>query len=62
MTGSSLLAFASVPVVFVSMALIAVPMVRRGGLRGRALLVGGALYAIYVGLVLLVITGALHLG
>ena len=61
-SGDSILAFASAGIALVAVAAIFGPMARRARLDGRALLVGGALYAIYVGLVLLVITGALHLG
>jgi cation:H+ antiporter len=61
-SGRSVIAFASVPVVFLSVALIAVPMVRRGGLTGRALLGGGVLYVLYLGFVALAVAGVLHVG
>jgi cation:H+ antiporter len=51
----SLPAFASAAVAFASVALIAVPMIRRGRLTGRALLGGGVLYTGYVGFILLAV-------
>ncbi len=50
-TRDSLVTFASAGIAFVSTALIFVPMMRRGSLRGRHLLVGGVLYLLYLGLV-----------
>jgi len=54
----SYLAFASAAIAFLSSAAIFIPMARRGTLRGRSLLIGGAFYLVYVGLVVAVITGA----
>jgi len=54
----SYVAFASAGIAFVSTALIFIPMVRRGTLRGRGLLVGGVCYLLYLGLVVGVVTGA----
>jgi cation:H+ antiporter len=62
LAGRSVVAFASVPVVFVSVALIAVPMVRRGGLTGRALLGGGVFYVGYLAFVGLSAGGVLPIG
>jgi cation:H+ antiporter len=53
-TASSLPAFLSAGVAFVSVALIGIPMVRRGRLTGRALLGGGVLYIGYVAFIVLV--------
>jgi cation:H+ antiporter len=50
-------AFASAAIAFLSTAAIFVPLARRGSLRGRNLLVGGAFYLIYLGLVVGVIVG-----
>ncbi len=47
----SYVAFASAGIAFLSSALIFIPMVRSGRLRGRGLLVGGVFYLIYLGLV-----------
>lgn len=51
-------AFASAGIAFASSAVIFIPMVRRGRLRGRSLLVGGAFYLAYLLLVISVITNA----
>jgi cation:H+ antiporter len=51
-TGDSLLSFASAGIAFAACAAIFLPMVVRGRLNGRGLLVGGAFYAGYIGLVL----------
>ena len=48
LSAAGLPAFASAGVVFASVALIAIPLVRRGRLTGRAMLGGGVLYAGYV--------------
>ncbi|HEU0245412.1 MAG TPA: hypothetical protein VFQ75_16020 [Candidatus Limnocylindrales bacterium] len=61
-TEDSLLAFASAAMAFVAVAVIFGPMWRRARLDGHALLIGGALYLLYLGLVLLAITGILPLG
>ena len=53
----SLIAFLSAGIAFVSVAAIFGPMGRRGRLDGRALLVGGALYLVYLGVVALAIAG-----
>ena len=50
-------AFASAGIAFAASAAIFLPMVRRGGLHGRHLLVGGAFYLAYLGLVLVVVSG-----
>jgi cation:H+ antiporter len=50
-------AFASALIAFLSTAAIFIPLARRGSLRGRNLLVGGAFYLIYLGLVVAVIVG-----
>jgi cation:H+ antiporter len=48
-------AFASAAIAFVASAVIFIPMARSGRLRGRNLLVGGAFYLIYLGLVIAVV-------
>ena len=53
----SYVAFASAAIAFVASAVIFIPMARRGYLRGRSLLVGGAFYLVYLGLVIGVVTG-----
>jgi cation:H+ antiporter len=53
----SYVAFASAGIAFLSMGAIFIPMVRRGSLRGRNLLVGGLFYLAYLALVLAVISG-----
>jgi cation:H+ antiporter len=53
----SYIAFTSAGIAFLSSALIFVPMARRGVLRGRGLLVGGAFYLAYLVLVIAVISG-----
>ncbi len=58
-TGDSLLAFASAGIAFLSMAVIFIPMARSGMLRGSRLLGGGALYLVYVGLVVAHLAGAI---
>jgi cation:H+ antiporter len=50
-------AFASAGIAFLSSAAIFIPMARRGRLRGRDLLIGGAFYVVYLVLVLAVISG-----
>ena len=50
-------AFASAGIAFVSSAAIFVPMARRGRLRGRGLLIGGAFYLLYLGFVITVVAG-----
>ena len=50
-------AFASAGIAFLSTAAIFIPLARRGSLRGRNLLVGGAFYLVFLGLVVFVIAG-----
>jgi cation:H+ antiporter len=47
----SLVAFASAGIAFLSTAVIAIPMVRRGRLTGRSLLFGGLFYVVYLAIV-----------
>lgn len=54
----SYIAFASAAIAFLSMGAIFIPMVRRGMLHGRGLLVGGLFYLVYLALVLAAISGA----
>ncbi len=61
-SSDSLLAFLSAGITFVAVAAIFGPMWRRGTLDGKALLIGGALYLLYLGLVALAITGILPIG
>jgi cation:H+ antiporter len=56
-TAGSRLAFASAGIAFISSALIFIPMARAGRLTGRRLLVGGALYLIYLGVVIAAFAG-----
>ncbi|HET7676575.1 MAG TPA: hypothetical protein VFK38_01830 [Candidatus Limnocylindrales bacterium] len=56
-TGDSLISFASAGIAFASIAAIFVPMWRRGSLTGRSLLIGGAFYAVYLGLVVASVVG-----
>ena len=58
----SMLAFASAAIAFIAVAAIFLPMWRRARLDGRALLVGGALYLVYLALVVLTIAGVLPFG
>ena len=57
-TEDSYIAFASAGIAFLAVAAIFIPMARSGHLRGRNLLVGGAFYAVYLGIVLVTIAGA----
>ena len=50
-TGDSLIAFASAAITLVAVAAVFIPMARRGRLDARALLIGGVLYVVYLGLV-----------
>jgi cation:H+ antiporter len=50
-------AFASAGIAFASSAAIFLPMVRRGGLHGRHLLIGGVFYLAYLALVVVVVSG-----
>jgi cation:H+ antiporter len=56
-TEDSTIAFASAGIAFLSSAAIFLPMIRRGRLRGRGLLVGGVFYLAYLALVVAGITG-----
>jgi cation:H+ antiporter len=55
----SYVAFASAGIAFVSSAFIFIPMARRGTLHGKNLLVGGLFYAIYLLLVIGVVSGVI---
>ncbi|HSH33060.1 MAG TPA: sodium:calcium antiporter, partial [Actinomycetota bacterium] len=50
-------AFASAGIAFLSTAAIFLPLARRGSLRGRNLLIGGAFYLVFLALVVIVIAG-----
>jgi cation:H+ antiporter len=58
-SSDSLLSFASAGIAFLSTAAIFLPMMRRGTLSGRHLLVGGLFYVVYVGLVVASLAGLL---
>ncbi|MEO8229910.1 MAG: sodium:calcium antiporter [Chloroflexota bacterium] len=58
-TSGSMLAFASAGMAFLATAAVFLPLARGRRLTGRSLLVGGPLYAIYVGLVIAQLSGAL---
>jgi cation:H+ antiporter len=58
-TSGSLLAFASAGIAFVSTAIVFLPLARGRTLTGRTLLVGGPLYALYLGLVVAQLSGVL---
>ncbi|MFL5679521.1 MAG: sodium:calcium antiporter [Chloroflexota bacterium] len=57
----SAIAFASAGIAFLSCAAIFIPMRRAGRLRGRGLLVGGAFYLLYLGIVAAAATGSFGL-
>jgi cation:H+ antiporter len=61
-SSDSWIAFLSAGMAFLAVAAIFGPMWRRRSLDGRSLLVGGALYLIYLGIVVLAITGVLSAG
>src|SRR3954447_5853976 len=61
-TEDSRVAFLSAAIAFISVAAIFGPMWRRRSLDGRSLLVGGALYLVYLAIVALAITGILPIG
>lgn len=61
-SGDTALAFASALIALVAVAAVFGPMARRHSLDGRALLVGGALYAVYLGLVVADVAGAISVG
>jgi cation:H+ antiporter len=56
-TPESLISFLSAGIAFASAALIFLPMVRRGTLSGKHLLIGGAFYVVYVALVIAHLAG-----
>ena len=58
-TPASLLGFASAAIAFASTAAIFLPMLRRERLTGRGLLAGGGFYAVYLGLVVASLAGAI---
>jgi cation:H+ antiporter len=58
----SLVAFLSAAIAFIAVAAIFGPMWRRRRLDGRSLLVGGALYLVYLAIVALAIAGVLPVG
>jgi cation:H+ antiporter len=58
-TSGSMLAFASAGMAFLATAAVFLPLARGRPLTGRTLLVGGPLYAVYVGLVIAQLSGAL---
>jgi len=61
-SSDSWIAFLSAGIAFLAVAAIFGPMWRRRTLDGRSLLVGGVLYLIYLGIVVLAITGVLSAG
>jgi cation:H+ antiporter len=61
-TQDSWLAFLSAGMAFVAVAAVFLPMWRRARLDGRSLLVGGVVYLVYLGIVLLSLTGILPVG
>src|SRR3954470_4008716 len=61
-SGGSTIAFLSAGIAFLSSAAIFIPMARAGRLRGRGLLVGGAFYLLYLGVVVAAISGLLGAG
>ncbi len=61
-TEDSLIAFMSAAIAFLAVAAVFIPMARRGRLDGRSLLVGGALYVLYLVLVGLALAGVLPSG
>jgi len=61
-TAESGLAFLSAGMAFIAVAAIFVPMWRRARLDGPSLLVGGLVYVVYLGIVLLAVVGVLPLG
>jgi cation:H+ antiporter len=58
-SAGSTIAFVSAGIAFLSSAAIFIPMARAGRLRGRALLIGGAFYLAYLGLVVAAVSGLL---
>jgi cation:H+ antiporter len=61
-TGDSWIAFLSAGMAFLAVGAIFGPMWRRRRLDGRSLLVGGAIYLVYLGIVVLAIAGVLPVG
>ena len=61
-TEDSLIAFISAGIAFLAVAAVFLPMWRRARLDGRALLVGGVLYLLYIALVGLALAGLLPIG
>jgi cation:H+ antiporter len=59
---NSAIAFLSAAMAFIAVAAVFVPMWRTARLDGRALLVGGLVYLVYLGLVVLAIAGVLPVG
>ena len=58
-SGESRVAFLSAGIAFISSAVIFIPMARSGRLLGRRLLVGGAFYVVYLGIVAASLAGAI---
>jgi cation:H+ antiporter len=58
----TMIAFLSAGIAFLSSAAIFIPMARTGRLRGRGLLVGGAFYVVYVGVVVAALSGLIPAG
>ncbi len=58
-TSDSLISFASAGIAFISTAVIFLPMVRRGTLSGRHLLIGGLFYLVYLVVVIAHLAGIL---
>ena len=61
-SGDTALAFASAFIALVAVAAVFGPMARRHSLDGKALLVGGALYAVYLAIVGAQLMGVIHIG
>ena len=61
-TQDSLIAFFSAAMAFVAVAAVFLPMWRSARLDGRSLLVGGAVYLVYLGIVVLALAGVLSVG
>jgi cation:H+ antiporter len=58
-SAGSTIAFVSAGIAFLSSGAIFIPMARAGRLRGRGLLIGGAFYLVYLGLVVAAVSGLL---
>ena len=61
-SGDTALAFASAIIALVAVAAVFGPMARRHSLDGKALLVGGALYVVYLAIVTAQLMGVIHIG